>query len=167
MAPVGVEGAELTVVVLVPGLEAVPERKPTVTAAGNLSLKKLTRTERSSLHTVLVSSHVLLTVREALAVAPGIAAVRAIALQQSRIDVFGKHVVDVVMAARFDRARLAAVRWDIAEANVIVHDAASELVINFKRTTHELLPVDVVREPAIADLISRVETEGLIERGAT
>ncbi|MFB9902391.1 hypothetical protein [Allokutzneria oryzae] len=163
-APVGVEGSELTVVVLVPGVEAVPERKPTTTAAGNLSLKKLTKTERFSLHTVLVSSHVLLTVREALAVAPGISAIRVIALQHARTDAFGKQSVDVVMAALFDRARLAAVRWDSTEANIIVHDAATELVVDLKRTTRELLPIDLVKEPAIADLMARVEIGELIER---
>ncbi|MBA8929543.1 hypothetical protein BC739_006761 [Kutzneria viridogrisea] len=163
-APVGVEHAQLTVVLLVPGVDAVPERKPTTTAAGNLSLKKLTKTERSSLHAALVSSHVLLTVREALAVAPGITTVRAIALQHSRTDAFGKHAVDVVMAARFDRASLAAVLWDSTEANAIVHDTATELVVNLKRATHELLPVNLANEPAIADLVSRVETDELIQR---
>ncbi|MBB5159039.1 hypothetical protein [Saccharopolyspora phatthalungensis] len=99
-------------------------------------MKKLTKTERCKLHTVLVSSHVLLTVREALAVAPGITAVRASALRHSRTDAFGEHAVDVVMAARFDRARLAAVRWDSTEANIIVQEAATGLVVNLKRTTH-------------------------------
>lgn len=163
-APVGVDGGELTVVVLVPGVDAVPERQPTTTPAGNLSLKKLTKTERCVLHTVLVSSHVLLTVREALAVAPGITAVRVVALQRSRTDAFGKNSVDVVMAARFERARLTAVRWDTTDATVIVHDAATELVVNLKRTTRELLPVDLGNEPAITDLLCKVETDELIDR---
>lgn len=163
-APVGVEGSELTAVVLVPGIESVPEKKPATTAAGNLSLKKSTKTERSSLHTVLISSHVLLTVREALAVAPGITAIRAIAFRHSRTDAFGKPSVDVLMAARFDRARLSAVRWDGAEAHEIVQDAATELVINLKCTTHELLPIDLSGEPAIAELISHAEIGELIDR---
>src|SRR5438309_2076678 len=37
-APVGVEGNEVAIVVLVPGAEIVPERIPQMTAAGNLSM---------------------------------------------------------------------------------------------------------------------------------
>jgi hypothetical protein len=163
-APVGVDGSDLTAVVLVPTVDIVPEKKPTTTAAGNLSLKKLTRTERCGLHTVLVASHMLLTVREALAVAPGITAVRVVALQQSRVDAFGAPRIDVLLAARFERSRLAVVRWEATDANIIVHDAATEVVDNIKRTTHELQPLNLINEPAIQELLRHVEIGELIER---
>lgn len=161
---VGVAGAELTTAVLVPGIDIVPERKPTMTAAGNLSLKKLTKTERYGLHAILVASHMLLTAREALAVAPGITGVRIVALQQSRVDAFGAPQIDVLLAAHFERSRLAAVRWDDTDANIIVHDAATEIVANIKRTTHELLPVDLDKEPAIRELVESIELGELLER---
>jgi hypothetical protein len=41
-APVGVTDSEASVVVLVPSTSAVPERIPTMTAAGNVSLRNLT-----------------------------------------------------------------------------------------------------------------------------
>ncbi|WP_112275366.1 hypothetical protein [Lentzea terrae] len=163
-APVGVDGSELTAVVLVPTVDIVPEKKPTTTATGNLSLKKLTKTERNNLHLMLVASHMLLTVREALAVAPGITAVRVAALQQSRVDSYGAPQIDVLFGARFERGRLAAVRWDDAEANNIIHDTATEVVANLKRTTHELLPIDLATEPEIQDLLGQVEIGELVDR---
>ncbi|XVV00842.1 hypothetical protein ACQPW3_25875 [Actinosynnema sp. CA-248983] len=74
--------------------------------------------------------------------------------------------MDVLMAARFDRARLSVVRRDGAEAIVIVivQDAATERVINLKRTTHELLPIDLSGEPAMVELMSHVEIGELIDR---
>ncbi len=166
-APVGVAGSELTTVVLVPTIDIVPEKKPTTTAAGNLSLKKLTKTERCSLHTVLVASHMLLTAREALAVAPGVTAVRVVALQRSRTDAFGAARIGVLLAARFERSALAAVRWDDADANAVLHDAATEVVSNPKRTTHELQPLDLDREPAIRALVESVEVDDLLDRDNT
>ncbi len=148
-APIGVSGSELSVVVLVPGVDIVPERRPTLTAAGNLSLKKLTKAERFGLHTVLVASHVLLTVREALAVAPAIDNVRVVALHQARLDAFGVPRIQALMAASFERHQLDAVIWNEADANVIVQDAARELVVNLKRSTNELLPIASENEPAL------------------
>ena len=46
---VGVDGTEVTLLVLVPGDSEIPSGKPTVTPAGNLSLKKLTKTETGGL----------------------------------------------------------------------------------------------------------------------
>jgi hypothetical protein len=45
-APVGVHDGAAAIVVLVPTVDVVPERVPTLTAAGNLSLKKMTKGER-------------------------------------------------------------------------------------------------------------------------
>ncbi|MFI9811373.1 DUF4236 domain-containing protein [Saccharothrix variisporea] len=163
-APVGVSGSELTTVVLVPTVDIVPEKKPATTPAGNLTLKKLTKTERYAFHTILVASHMLLTAREALAVAPSLTAVRVVALQQSRVDAFGAPRIDVLLAARFERSKLAAVRWDQADANVIVQDAATDLVLNIKRTTHELQPVNLEQEPALKELLQHVEIDELLER---
>jgi hypothetical protein len=164
-APIGVSGSDLSTVVLVPNVDIVPERKPTTTAAGNLSLKKMTKTERGALHTILVASHMLLTVREALAVAPGITTVRVIALRQARVDAFGDPHIDVLMAASFERSRLAAVRWSEADANTILQDAAVELMLNMKRATSELQPVNLDKEPAVQELMQHVEIDELLERG--
>jgi hypothetical protein len=106
----------------------------------------------------------LLTAREALAVAPGLGSVRVIALQQSRVDAFGEPRIEVLLAAKFERSRLAAVRWDHTDANIIVHDAGTEIVSNIKRTTHELQPLNLHAEPAIKELLEHIELGELLER---
>jgi hypothetical protein len=52
---VGVDASALFLVVLVPGLEAIPERLPSLTEAGNLSLSKITRKVQASYYTELVA----------------------------------------------------------------------------------------------------------------
>ncbi len=71
-APVGIDGAELSLVVLIPGEDAVPERLPAKTQAGNLTLRQLPKGEWHSFYRLLVAGHMLSTLREAFAVAPGI-----------------------------------------------------------------------------------------------
>lgn len=71
-AAVGIDGVELSPIVLVPGEEAVPERLPTTTQAGNLALRKLPKGERSAFYLLLMAGHVLVTLREAFAVVPGV-----------------------------------------------------------------------------------------------
>src|SRR5436190_1939789 len=69
---VGITGTEVSLLVVVPPVSVVPERKPGVTPAGNLSLKKLTKTETADAYKQLVCGHVVVTLREAFAVAPGV-----------------------------------------------------------------------------------------------
>jgi len=82
-APLGVEADEVSIVVLAPGASIVPERMPGRTASGNLSLRKLNNRERSALYTEAVMGHALVTIKEALAVAPGIQSVRLVALRHA------------------------------------------------------------------------------------
>jgi hypothetical protein len=49
----GVENGEASVLVMVPGIEAVPERMPSRTPAGNLSIAK---TQRNSFYLSMVCS---------------------------------------------------------------------------------------------------------------
>ena len=98
---VAVDGAEAQLLVLVPPLADVPERKPTTTDAGNLSLKKLTKTERAGCYAQLVAGYTLVTAKEAFAVAPALASATVAAV---RIGDSGQ--AEAVLAARFERACL-------------------------------------------------------------
>jgi hypothetical protein len=161
-AAVGVDEAEVSLVVLVPGLEAVPERTPDTTPAGNLTLRKMTKSQRCQLHSTLVAAHVLLTVKEALAVAPGLSACRIVAIQHSGQDAYGQPRVDVLLAARFDRARLRGVSWDTSTAQQILEDAATDRVVNLRRQTRQMLPVDLTGHPDIAGMLRHLDREGLV-----
>ena len=155
----GLDGAEVSLVALVPDLEAMPERTPDTTGAGNLTLRKLTRTERAELHAAAVTSHVLRTVREALAVAPGLTAARIVALQRTGSDAYGRATVEALLAARFERRQLDGVRWDQASAAVVLNGASSEVLVNRRSTTGELRPLDVRREPDLAAVLQHIRVD--------
>ncbi len=160
-AAVAVHDAELALVVLASPDDVVPERMPAQTQAGNLTLRKLPKAERSAFYTTLVLGHLLVTLREAFAMAPGITAVRSVMLRNTGVDAYGKPRMDCLLAGRFLRSAFDGVRWQEADAGTIVEDTASELVFNL-RTGKGLQPIDLRREPEIQELISLVDVEELL-----
>ncbi|MFD1947806.1 hypothetical protein [Nocardioides aestuarii] len=151
-AAVGVDGDEVSIVVLLPEVEVLPERKPGVTAAGNLSLKKFTKTEAAELYKELVAGHLLTTVQEALAVAPAVQVVRVVGVRRTT-----KGRVDALVAARLSRAALAAAAWSTASATEILNGAQTELVVNQKGVTKALHALDLRHEPGLQALVDAVE----------
>ena len=155
-APLGVNGAEVSLLVVVPGPAALPSRQPAITAAGNLSLKKLTMRESAALYKAIVGGHALATVRETFAVAPRIASARVVVARQGGADTFGVARPEVLLAATFTRD-LDAVRWATADAWQVIQDASDQLVAVEKGVTRGLVPVDLSKEPALADVLGRVD----------
>jgi hypothetical protein len=151
-AAVGVEGAEVTLAVVVPSTDALPDRRPTTTPAGNLSLKKLTRRETSDFYKLLVCGHVLVTVKEAFAVAPAITSARIVAVRHSPPDAYGDLKPEVVLAARFEKARLDGILWLEADAARVVNDASSELILIQKGASQELAAIDTAGEVDLAEV---------------
>jgi len=126
-----------------------------------LTLRKLSKTDRAALYTTLVLGHLLVTLREAVAVAPGIAAVRAVVLQDAGPDAYGRTRLQCLVAGRFVRSVFDGVRWKEADAGRIVEDTASELLVNL-RTGKGLQPIDLRHEPEIQAVISLVDVEELV-----
>jgi hypothetical protein len=160
-AAVTVDGAELALVVLAPPYEVVPERMPGRTQAGNLTLRKLPKGERSALYGLLVFGHLLVTMREAFAVAPGITAIRSVLLRHAGPDAYGRPRLECVLAGRFLRSAFDGVRWHEADASRIVGDTATELLVNLRRGT-ELGPIKLSQELEIQKVIELVDFEELL-----
>ncbi|MEV1290091.1 hypothetical protein [Micromonospora sp. NPDC049679] len=161
-AAVGVTGDDVSLVVLVPPVEqVVPERMPTTTQAGNLSLKKLPQGERANYYGLFVYGQVLVTVREALAVAPGLASTRVVVLRNDGQDSYGRPRVSCLLAARFARQALDGVRWESSDAAAIINDVSAELLLNQRGRTGELMPLDLSAEPALTALIEAVDLTDL------
>lgn len=160
-APVGITGSEASVVVLVPSTSAVPERRPTLTAAGNLSLKKLTKRESADLYKLLVCGYVLATVKEAFAVAPALAHVRVVALRSPGTDAYGKNRIEVLLGARFARVALDGVQWASADASVVVNDTSTERTARFVGPSKELTALDLAAEPDLAAVVAAVDLDEL------
>jgi hypothetical protein len=151
-AAVGAANTEVALVVVVPPTDAIPDRRPTTTSAGNLSLKRLTKREAADLYRLLVCGHVLATVKEAFAVAPGIQSTRIVALRASEPDAYGRARPEVLLAARFERASLCGIRWADADASRVVNDAHSQLISSQRGATQELHPLDLTHHPDLAAL---------------
>jgi hypothetical protein len=163
-AAVGVDGNEVALVVLVPGADsAVPERMPTTTDAGNLSLKKLTQRDREDYYKLYVCGQVLVTLRETFAVAPGLRSARVAVLRTDDPDAYGRPKISCILAARLDRPGLDGVQWAAADAAQIVNDASTDLVHNARGRSHALSPIDLAGEPELTQLIHAVN---LVERTA-
>lgn len=161
-AAVGVDGSEVTLVVLVPPVAAVPERRPTTTPAGNLSLRKFTKRETADIYTLLVCGHALVTLKEAFAVAPGITTARVVALRAAEPDAYGTIRPEVLLAARFERSALDGIRWAEADAVRIVNDTATERILFQKGATATLTPLNLDGEPGLAALVAAVDFEDLL-----
>jgi hypothetical protein len=155
-AVTSVHGAEVSAVVLVPDPGAIPERMPERTAAGNLSLRKLARTTRDGFYYSLVCGHVLVTVREAMAVAPSIDTVLVAAVRRSAPDVYGIHHPECILAAQFRRQQLEGVRWDIASAADIVSQASADLQMQ-RTPSGELRALDLTDEQGLAGLLQAID----------
>jgi hypothetical protein len=159
-APVGVDGDEVSVVVLAPDESVVPERMPGRTASGNLTLRKLRKGERSALYTQAVMGHVLVTIKEALAVAPGIEHLRVVALRRAGTDAYGRPRTECVLAGRWTRRALQGVAWRTADAVTVAQDTADELLVKL-RGGKVLQPLDLDRHPDIRELLGVVDLEEL------
>lgn len=159
-APLGVDGDEVALVVLAPPESVVPERMPGTTAAGNLSLRKMAKGERAAMYTLAVMGHVVVTIKEALAVAPGVQSVRVVALRLAGTDAYGQPRLECLVAGRWTRAAFAGVRWQSADAATVAQDTAAELVVKLKGGK-ELQPLELSDQPAVRALLEVVDVEEL------
>jgi hypothetical protein len=155
-APLGVWDTEAQLALLAPDAAAVPERHPTTTAAGNLSLKKFTKGEMADLYKQLVAGLVLATAKKAFAVAPGVTDIRIVALRGTPADTYGKVRPEAILAAQIPRAALNGVQWSKADAFSILNKISSELLTRTAGPSKAFAPLDLKAEPEIAHLTQLV-----------
>lgn len=158
-AAIGLEDGEAQLAVLVPGEDAVPARKPGVTAAGNVSLRQMNQTQTAEIHRALVAGHVLATVKEAFAVAPQLTGAAVVALRDDGPDVYGADRARPLLAVRFARADLVGVRWREVAAWDVVEQASTDLRVDLYGRTGALEPLDLSEEPELEELVQSVNWE--------
>ncbi|MCU1370284.1 MAG: hypothetical protein JWO77_1478 [Ilumatobacteraceae bacterium] len=155
-AAIGVNGDEVVLVAVVPSLDIVPERVPSVTDAGNLSLKKMAKRDRVAIYKEFVAGCLLVTLKEAFAVAPAIMSARVAALRDDGPDSYGKPDLVCLIAGRWARADLDGVIWS-TDASRILNDTATELLLTQKGQAKELHPLDLSDEPDIVQLLQATD----------
>jgi hypothetical protein len=158
---VGIEGGEASILVLVPPVSDLPDRKPAVTQAGNLSLKKLTKTETADIYKQLVCGHLVVTLRETFAVAPGLDAARIVAIRAGATDAYGKSAPEVLSVARCTRDALSGVLWDQVTAVQVINDVCTDKILIQKGVTGALHPIPLSKEPDLRALLDAVEMDEL------
>lgn len=154
-APLGVVGSTASIVVQVPDKDAVPERRPGVTEAGNLSLRKMTKTESSDFYKLMVCGYMIATVKEAFAVAPGLTDIAVVAVRRADGDAPGQ--AEAIVAARFQRESLAGIAWESVTAAQVFNDAATEKLLIQKGSAKQLQPLDIGANPDIRDALEAVD----------
>jgi hypothetical protein len=159
-APLGVQGSEATLVVLVPPESVVPDQVPEMSGTGGLTLRELSLGERSDLYAKVVMGHGLATVRRAMAVAPGLRSARVVAMRRSRPDLYGRPRLDCVLAGRWTRHSLDRARWDTTDARTVAEDTAAELLFDF-RAGRSLQPLDLMAQPDVRRLVDVVDADHL------
>ena len=152
-APVDVEDDALSLVMLAPSEEWIPERKPAITPSGKATTKKMTKAETADAYLTLLSGHLLLTIKEALATAPGIKRVKAVVVRMGDRDVYGKTPLEVLLAGTYARADLQKVKWNEALSPEIVDQVAGEGVMNLKGRPPRLQPVNLDDQPELGAFV--------------
>lgn len=160
-APLGVNAEEAILVVIVPTLAAMPQKKPDITPAGKPTIKAVPKKEAAASHATAVAGCILVTIKEAFAVAPGLRSVRIVAATTPERDAYGNRHPDVLIAARFERARLNGVQWDTTEADRILNDVSSELQLKQVGIAKTLTPLPLEDEPELQALLNAIDYEEL------
>ena len=156
-AAVGVENSEVLIVVLAPGVGAVPERLPTTTDAGNLSIRKMTKSTRHEYHRQVVAGYAVVSAKETFAVAPGVERVSVVVLQSNPDRANDSSTAVPVLVTRLHREALVEVppapmgAWDLVER------CGSDNLVHLKGVAQELRPLDLAAYPELADIAGRVE----------
>lgn len=152
--PIDVEGARATVVLLMEPASELPDRLPRETPTGRLTLRALSASERDRLYREWVASHAVATVREALAAAPGLAAVTLVVLRRDT-NPFGELVVEPLYVGTFARERVERLdldREDVLEALFYADDVR----VRTRGKARRLEPLDLADEPELAAVVARV-----------
>lgn len=159
VAPVGAAGDEVVLVVLVPGPDVLPDRYPTTTETGSLSLQRPTPTTVAGWYRQLVAGHAVVAAREAFAVCPGLRAARVVVLRDEGVDGYGGPRARPVLATRFAREALSGIRWETVTAWDVVEDAGTETLTKERGAARELQPLDLEHEPDLVAVASCVDLE--------
>jgi hypothetical protein len=140
--PINCEGATATVVVLVQPLSFLPDKKPTLTEAGNVTLRNWALGDRNDFYASYVRSATIATAKEAFAVAVGLARVSIITIRREpRAE--GPDALEALWCVNVERS-----------ANTAT-DAAPipDLEVVTKGRTRQVQPLDVSGHSSLHQLL--------------
>lgn len=152
-AAVGCDDGSLSLVMRFPPVDGVvPETHATVTAAGNPTVKKRTKTDRNDLYVTALASHALVTVKEAFAVATALREARLLAIIENN------RVLTPVLYARYERAELADVDWQ-RYPEEITADVARDGIVGVKGRTGEPDALSLRDRPELLGAVKQIAND--------
>jgi hypothetical protein len=143
-----------TVLVVFGAVESVPERMPSLTAAGKPTTRKRTKSERNALYVAALGSTVLATVKEGLAVAPSVDEFRVVVLRKDLNAATPADFVAPIYAARFPRQVMQGLSWrtvNPTEALLFATDAEFQR----KGAAGDVAPLKLAGNEDLAQLVER------------
>ena len=129
----------------VPSVSDVADRMPTQTAAGNLSLARLSKTEINGWYLQWVAGHILVAAKRVFAAAPGLATAHIVALDPSTAD-------GVLMAASIQQESLVQLRGERANAADLLDVAAENVLLRTAGAARALVPLDILGGAEVREL---------------
>ena len=139
VAPIGVDGGEVSLVVRVPLIDVIPDRMPTITPAGNMSLPKMSKAQTNDWYRTLVAGHILASVKEAFAIAPGLMSARVVAVRDDEGKPNALAPAIPILCARISRAQLSRVYWETVGAWDVLIEASTDTLMALRGSAKELI----------------------------
>ena len=155
-APLSIKGDHADLAVLLPPTSSLPGKMPGVTAAGNPSLRKMTKTQSAAWYQVLTCGFVLATTSEAFAVAPGLNELTLVGLRPLESSVGGK-AAECIIAVTISRQAFNNVDISAQESPSVLTNVASTLLTNAKGGTGNWEALDLRDEPDLQAVVNAVE----------
>jgi stress response protein SCP2 len=154
---VGARNDVLSVVMRQQDIDTLPDQTPGLTSAGRPTLKTLTKRDRMLWWLTVMGSNVIATVNEALATAPGIAAVDLAVL--SRVS--DTRQLAVVAFGRWTRQAMESAVWREPQDALRFLDIGEDITCHVTATTPHIRPVDTARVPGLQALVDSAVEDGL------
>jgi Protein of unknown function (DUF4236) len=132
---------------LYPGVDLIPESKPSTTAAGRPTLAKRTKTERNALYWQAISSATIAAVLKALAAAPALTDVSVVVARENG------PALEALYLGHFSAARMANVQPD--QDPVAVMAAACSQGLQTHGQTHELVSIQPAGDDELSAILTR------------
>ena len=149
---INVEGSKLDLLMMVPGLDVIPERTAGYSPTGRISVKKMTASERNFHYYDLIPSQVLATIKEAFAVAPGITEIRLVAL---RLGAKGHKGIECVGYGTVTREQMNQVDYSQPSSSILM--GTQSWFADFDGKLN-LKAINLVDHPEIKVLVESIET---------
>jgi hypothetical protein len=151
-APIDVDGPGATLLMKVAETsELIPEREVGTTPTGKPTHKRRTKGVINALYAEILASHVVATVKEAFAVAPGLRHIRILTIRGDRLG--GGLQLILLYLGEFDRASVR--RDDWADINVLaIIESCGQ--VRYKGQAQELAPLDTKSDPQLRAAVDEV-----------